>query len=208
MIPTDPRSGYFPATPWTQLMQLRGAGVAADEALGAVCGLYWQLLRDHIRSKGFEANDAEDLTQDCLSRLVARGDFSQVDRSRGKLRGHPAEQHILTGPAYARPQCQPASAVPMGNVGGGGAAYGIEETTDVEIRTLPGDGADEAAAHAMRAGGRVPLLISGRRATMDAGNELNRHQQDRKKGGVWAAQGFGEHSSCGQKFYRGLGTRR
>ena len=83
-----PRSEYFPATPWTQLMQLRGSGVVADEALGAVCGLYWQPLCQHIRSKGFESHDAEDLTQDFLSKLVARGDFCQVDRSRGKLRSY------------------------------------------------------------------------------------------------------------------------
>ncbi len=82
------RSGFFPRTPWTQMMQLRGTGVEADEALGKVCGLYWRPLFLHIRSKGFDAHDAEDLTQDFLSKLVVRNDLSRVERSRGKLRSY------------------------------------------------------------------------------------------------------------------------
>ena len=63
-------------------MRLRGSGAETDEALGNVRGLYWKPLWAHIRSKGFDTHDAEDLTQDFLSKLVGRGDFSRVDRSR------------------------------------------------------------------------------------------------------------------------------
>lgn len=87
-IQPSSRSGFFPRTPWTQLMQLRGSGAEANEALGKVCGLYWRPLCLQIRSKGFDPHDAEDLTQDFLSKLIVRKDLSRVERSRGKLRSY------------------------------------------------------------------------------------------------------------------------
>lgn len=82
------RSGILPATPWTQLVKLRGDDAQADAALGSVCELYWKPICQHIRRKGFDEHDAQDLTQEFLSKLITRGDFSRIEESRGRLRSY------------------------------------------------------------------------------------------------------------------------
>lgn len=98
------RSGLLPATPWTQLVRLRGEGAQADEALGRVCELYWKPICLHLRRKGFDEHDAQDLTQDFLSKLITRGDFSCVDESRGRLRSYllTALNHFVANVLRAR----------------------------------------------------------------------------------------------------------
>lgn len=82
------RSGILPATPWTQLVKLRGGDAQADAALGSVCELYWKPICQHIRRKGFDDHDAQDLTQEFMSKLITRGDFARIEESRGRLRSY------------------------------------------------------------------------------------------------------------------------
>lgn len=79
-------AGLFPATPWSQLVRLRGDDASAQAALGRVCKLYWYPVYAHIRGRGYSPHDAEDHTQGFFIRLLERGDLAEVDERNGRLR--------------------------------------------------------------------------------------------------------------------------
>ncbi len=83
--PTE-AAGFFPATPWSQLVRLRGDDAHAQAALGRVCKLYWYPVYAHIRGRGYSPHDAEDHTQGFFTRLLERGDLAEVDQKNGRLR--------------------------------------------------------------------------------------------------------------------------
>ena len=58
----------------------------AREALEKLCRTYWYPLYAYVRRKGFQAHDAQDLTQEFFARLLARNYLSVADRNRGKFR--------------------------------------------------------------------------------------------------------------------------
>ena len=59
----------------------------ASAALDRLCHIYWWPLYAFIRRKGHGAHDAQDLTQEFFSRLLAK-DSLRVDRSKGKFRSY------------------------------------------------------------------------------------------------------------------------
>jgi len=79
-------AGLFPATPWSQLMRLRGDDAAAQHALGRVCQMYWYPVYAHVRGRGYSAQDAEDHTQGFFLRLLERHDLNAVEQQHGRLR--------------------------------------------------------------------------------------------------------------------------
>lgn len=82
------RTGLLPHTPWTQLMRSREGDTVAHEALGEIVGLYWRPIHICVQKRGFAEHDAEDLTQEFLSKIVQQGALEKVDRSKGKLRSY------------------------------------------------------------------------------------------------------------------------
>lgn len=79
-------AGLFPATPWSQLMRLRGDDAGAQQALSRVCQMYWYPVYAHIRGRGYSAHDAEDHTQGFFLRLLEREDLQDVSAENGRLR--------------------------------------------------------------------------------------------------------------------------
>jgi RNA polymerase sigma-70 factor (ECF subfamily) len=76
----------FPATRWSVVLTAAGGGMQARQALEELCQLYWFPLYAFARQKGYGPEDAEDETQEFLSR-VANGDLlERADPERGKLR--------------------------------------------------------------------------------------------------------------------------
>jgi DNA-directed RNA polymerase specialized sigma24 family protein len=83
----EPATGsLFPATPWSQLVRLRGDDASARAALARVCQLYWYPVYAYIRSRGNAVHDAEDLAQGFFLRLLERGDLANVSERDGRLR--------------------------------------------------------------------------------------------------------------------------
>ncbi|MFZ4763734.1 MAG: RNA polymerase sigma factor [Roseimicrobium sp.] len=82
----SPTASIFPATPWSQLLRLRGDDESARTALAKVCKLYWFPVYAYIRSKGNAPHDAEDLAQGFFLRLLEREDLASVDQREGRLR--------------------------------------------------------------------------------------------------------------------------
>ncbi|MBL9132789.1 MAG: sigma-70 family RNA polymerase sigma factor [Verrucomicrobiaceae bacterium] len=84
--PKSEPAGLFPATPWSQLMRLRGDDASAQVALSRVCQMYWYPVYAHIRGRGYAPHDAEDHTQGFFMRILERQDLQELDQKNGRLR--------------------------------------------------------------------------------------------------------------------------
>jgi RNA polymerase sigma-70 factor (ECF subfamily) len=77
----------FRTTHWTVVLAAGEPGSArATAALEALCRSYWFPVYACARRKGCSPEDAEDLTQEFLTELIARGDLAGLGPARGKFR--------------------------------------------------------------------------------------------------------------------------
>ena len=87
-LPHDPEpTSRFAATDWSLVLAAGGTDTA--EARPAMCRLlenYWYPLYAFVRRRGRNPNDACDLTQEFLTRLVERNSLSLADPTKGKFR--------------------------------------------------------------------------------------------------------------------------
>ena len=82
-----PATKRFLTTRWSLLLAARGDDAkAAREALAALCNAYWYPLYAFVRRNGHDAESAQDLVQDFLTRLIENGDVAAIDRRKGKFR--------------------------------------------------------------------------------------------------------------------------
>ena len=58
----------------------------AAQALEQLCRAYWYPLYAYVRRRGYDSDDAQDLTQSFFARLLERNYVGQADRRRGKFR--------------------------------------------------------------------------------------------------------------------------
>jgi RNA polymerase sigma factor (sigma-70 family) len=79
--------GAFNTTHWSVVL---AAGQAESSqstaALEKLCRAYWYPLYMYVRRQGNSPEDAQDLTQDFFSRLLAKNYLAKADRERGKFR--------------------------------------------------------------------------------------------------------------------------
>ena len=78
----------FATTRWS-LVLAAGSGSAssgAREALATLCETYWYPLYAFLRSRGYDADDAQDLTQAFFARVLEKQAISQADPARGRFR--------------------------------------------------------------------------------------------------------------------------
>jgi RNA polymerase sigma-70 factor (ECF subfamily) len=82
------RGERFAATRWTVVLAAARGDVSsgAGEAMAELCRTYWYPLYAYLRRRGYEAHEAEDLTQEFFARLLARHFLAGVDRRKGKFR--------------------------------------------------------------------------------------------------------------------------
>lgn len=80
----NPNSGaQFPSTLWSVV---RGAAVESGPALEKLCRAYWPPLYAYVRRKGYQPQDAQDLTQEFFSRLLEDQSLASVHQSKGRFR--------------------------------------------------------------------------------------------------------------------------
>ncbi len=77
----------FTTTHWSVVL-LAGQHPApqAAEALEKLCRTYWYPLYAYVRRKGYDAPDAQDLTQGFLMRLLEKNYLAHADPTKGKFR--------------------------------------------------------------------------------------------------------------------------
>lgn len=90
----------FVTTHWSLVAAARRDEVGqtrAREALEELCRLYWFPLYAFVRSCGYSAADAQDLTQSFFARIIETGGFQSADRERGRFRSYllGAMKHFL-----------------------------------------------------------------------------------------------------------------
>lgn len=79
----------FRTTHWSVVLAARDPNLpGATAALESLCRSYWYPLYAYLRRDGFSAHDAQDLTQEFLTRLIAHQDLRGVEPGRGKFRSY------------------------------------------------------------------------------------------------------------------------
>ncbi len=106
--PSGPRQ--FTTTQWSLVGAARlneASETHAREALAVLCRTYWYPLYAFIRSRGYSAVDAQDLTQAFFTRIIETGGFVSADRERGRFRSYllGAMKHFLAN-EWHRSQAQ------------------------------------------------------------------------------------------------------
>src|SRR4051812_9375613 len=77
----------FPTTRWTLVRAAGGARSGhSQEALATLCETYWYPLYACLRRRGVPADDAQDLTQGFLARVIEKGALGLADPARGRFR--------------------------------------------------------------------------------------------------------------------------
>lgn len=80
----------FAPTHWTVVFLSAKNGSAddtgSDDALAALCRVYWPPLYTFVRRRGYGPADAQDLTQDFFIHLLETEALAKVDPTRGRFR--------------------------------------------------------------------------------------------------------------------------
>jgi RNA polymerase sigma factor (sigma-70 family) len=84
----DRGRGGFATTRWSLVLAAGADPSSADsrEALAALFETYWYPLYGFLRSRGYDTEDAQDLTQAFFARLLEKHAISQADPTRGRFR--------------------------------------------------------------------------------------------------------------------------
>ncbi len=90
----------FATTHWSLVGAAKADEVSqarAREALEELCRSYWYPLYAFVRSRGYSADDAQDLTQAFFARIIETSGFASADRERGRFRSYllGAMKHFL-----------------------------------------------------------------------------------------------------------------
>ena len=71
----------FQTTHWSVVVRAgQQASLESGEALERLCRTYWFPLYAYIRRRGYEAAEAQDLTQDFFVRLLEKDYIARADR--------------------------------------------------------------------------------------------------------------------------------
>ncbi|HEU5162280.1 MAG TPA: sigma-70 family RNA polymerase sigma factor [Thermoanaerobaculia bacterium] len=76
----------FVTTQWSMVLDAAGRQPESEEALAHLCARYWQPVYAFVRGEGYDAPDAQDLTQGFFARLIEKRDFASADPARGRFR--------------------------------------------------------------------------------------------------------------------------
>ena len=116
----------FETTQWTVILAAaESQAPGAEAALSVLCQRYWPPLYFYVRRRGYNHEDAQDLTQEFFARLLDNSDLKQVDRARGRFRSFLLASicHFLTN-EWHRSQTQ--------KHGGGWAAVPVTTSEEAE----------------------------------------------------------------------------
>jgi RNA polymerase sigma-70 factor (ECF subfamily) len=77
----------FTSTHWSVVLEAGDASSpAAGAALDQLCRAYWYPPYAYVRRRGFDAHAAQDLTQEFLSRLIAKCELPRANPEKGRFR--------------------------------------------------------------------------------------------------------------------------
>src|SRR5262245_2167208 len=78
---------HFITTHWSVVLAARdGDSLGAAAALESLCQTYWRPLYAFIRREGYDATEAQDLTQEFFLRLISRNFLQHLRHQQGRFR--------------------------------------------------------------------------------------------------------------------------
>ena len=86
---TRGQSDPFAPTHWSVILAAGGNQNTSDIAAAALtqlCETYWPPLYSFVRSRGYTAHDAQDLTQSFFAYLIEHKIYARADRQKGRFR--------------------------------------------------------------------------------------------------------------------------
>jgi RNA polymerase sigma-70 factor (ECF subfamily) len=87
VLSPEAKSQWFATTHWTMVVSAASqSSPEAGEALEKLCSVYWYPLYGYVRRKGYEIEEAKDLTQQFFLRLLQGHRLALADQSRGRFR--------------------------------------------------------------------------------------------------------------------------
>jgi len=77
----------FPNTQWTELAHATLSGEESGRAaMDAMCRSYWEPVRQYVLQRGWQPQEAPDLTQAFFLYLMEKGVLRQAEREKGRFR--------------------------------------------------------------------------------------------------------------------------
>jgi RNA polymerase sigma factor (sigma-70 family) len=86
LSPSRPGGGRFPTTRLSLVLAAAGQDQQAHDALGDLCRSYWHPLYVYVRAQGYSADEAQDLTQGFIARLLEKKALRHFRQERGRFR--------------------------------------------------------------------------------------------------------------------------
>lgn len=81
------KAGWFTSTHWSIVAAAADASsLESSQALEKLCCAYWYPLYAYVRRRGYDVEEAQDLTQEFFARILAGNFFGAADRTRGRFR--------------------------------------------------------------------------------------------------------------------------
>ena len=91
-MPTDDRPAGegrrgFATTRWSLVLAAgESSSDGSERALAELCARYWYPLYAYARRRGYDTEDARDLTQGFFAKLLEKRDLRTADPTRGRFR--------------------------------------------------------------------------------------------------------------------------
>lgn len=87
-FPSDSRNNgaHFGETAWSVVLAAGGSESHAREALAELCQMYWPPIYAYLRQRGFNRDEAQDLTQIFFQRIVQDETLRRASPARGRFR--------------------------------------------------------------------------------------------------------------------------
>ncbi len=132
--PVIPRDGVFATTHWSVVLAAgQSHSTEARHALETLCRIYWYPLYAYTRRRGYSKEDAEDLVQAFLARLLEKNWLGRAESGRGRFRSFllGAFDHFLANEWRKEQTLKRGGGtiiVPL-EPGSGEACYGLEPAT-------------------------------------------------------------------------------
>ena len=80
-------NSHFPTTLWSIVLSAARPGTpSADDAMARLCEAYWYPIYAYMRRRGFDRDEARDLTQEFFSRVIEKPYLSDVAPEKGRFR--------------------------------------------------------------------------------------------------------------------------
>jgi RNA polymerase sigma factor (sigma-70 family) len=164
----------FAATRWTLVLSAARGSMSAHAAgaMAELCGIYWYPLYAFLRRRGYNADEAEDLTQEFFARLLAKKGLARVDREKGKFRSFllASMKHFLANEwdrARAQKRGGGQLVVPLDGLSAA-ARYGLEPAHNVTPERLFERQWALAVLERVLARLQAEYLANGKQALFDA----------------------------------------